>query len=124
MKEFDLKLAKAGKPICTRDGKEAKIICFDAKREGYPIIALVDYTTTEEVYFYTSKGSLYPPPTKPYGLDLMMISEKYKGWVNVYRDSDRNPYTDKLIFNTEEAAIFEGVKAKNYITTIEVEWEE
>ena len=41
-KPFDLEQAKAGKPVCTRDGRKARIICFDTKTLGdYPIIALV-----------------------------------------------------------------------------------
>lgn len=29
LKEFDIEAAKAGKPVCTRDGRKARIICFD-----------------------------------------------------------------------------------------------
>ena len=29
MKPFDLEAAKAGKPVCTRDGRKARINCFD-----------------------------------------------------------------------------------------------
>ena len=28
LKEFDLEAAKAGKPVCTKDGRKARIICF------------------------------------------------------------------------------------------------
>lgn len=31
LKPFDLNSAKAGKPVCTRDGRKARIICFDVK---------------------------------------------------------------------------------------------
>ena len=31
LKEFDIEAAKAGKPVCTRDGGKARIICFDKK---------------------------------------------------------------------------------------------
>ena len=35
--------AKAGKPVCTRDGRKARIICFNTKTLcDYPIIALVE----------------------------------------------------------------------------------
>ena len=43
MKPFDLELAKKGHPVCTRDGRDARIICYDAKTGEYPIIALVYY---------------------------------------------------------------------------------
>jgi hypothetical protein len=54
LKPFDLEAAKAGKPVCTRDGRKARIICFNAKTLcDYPIIALV-----EGVYHPTYKGGL------------------------------------------------------------------
>lgn len=31
LKPFDLEAAKAGKPVCTRDGRKARIICWDKK---------------------------------------------------------------------------------------------
>lgn len=40
MKPFDLELAKQGHPVCTRDGKDVRIICFDAKGPN-PIIGLL-----------------------------------------------------------------------------------
>jgi hypothetical protein len=46
MKEFDLELAKAGHPVCTRDGKPVRIVCFDAKGD-YPIVGL-EYNTDLE----------------------------------------------------------------------------
>lgn len=43
MKPFDLEAAKAGKPVCTRDGIKARIICFDViNKSNYPIIALLE----------------------------------------------------------------------------------
>lgn len=35
MKEFDLEKAKAGHPVCTRDGHEARILCFDREGQVY-----------------------------------------------------------------------------------------
>lgn len=29
LRPFDLEAAKAGKPVCTRDGRKVRIICFD-----------------------------------------------------------------------------------------------
>lgn len=61
LKPFSLEAAKAGKPVCTRDGRKARIICFD-KRGGSPIIALVETFVVEydcireETYYYTIDG--------------------------------------------------------------------
>ena len=50
LKPFDLEAAKAGKPVCTRDGRKARIICFNAKRDA-PIIALVTTNYGKEIAF-------------------------------------------------------------------------
>lgn len=42
LKPFDLEAAKTGKPVCTRDGRKARIICFDKKDINYPIVALIE----------------------------------------------------------------------------------
>lgn len=43
MKNFDLAAAKAGAAVCTRDGRNARIIAFDCKGCGRkPILALID----------------------------------------------------------------------------------
>lgn len=54
---FDLELAKKitngevdGK-IITRDGKNARILCFDRKGTNYPIVALIEINMGEEDYF-------------------------------------------------------------------------
>ena len=55
LKPFNLEAAKDGKPVCTRDGRKARIICFDAKRT-HPIIALIsgpDIEREEILFCYT-----------------------------------------------------------------------
>lgn len=41
MKPFNLEEAKAGKPVCTKSGRKARIVCFDA-RNNQPIVALIE----------------------------------------------------------------------------------
>ena len=59
-KPFNLEEAKAGKSVCTRDGQEVRIICFNAKSENYPIVALVKegYSTQEYLCAYTNEGEV------------------------------------------------------------------
>ena len=76
MKPFDLEAAKAGKPVCTRDGRKARIISFDRKflfkGVSYPIIALVEDTAKEEtIYGYNEKGKVIIENDTPYKDDLM-----------------------------------------------------
>lgn len=76
MREFDLSAAKAGAPVCTRDGMEARIICFDRVDLEYPIIAL----------YKTELGIEHMRSFSPNGLqfdgvisdeDLMMRDDDY-----------------------------------------------
>ncbi|MCR4800387.1 MAG: hypothetical protein K5860_07765 [Bacteroidales bacterium] len=55
MKRFNLEAAKQGKPVCTKDGKKARIICFD-KKGDYPIVALVESKDGEQLQDYKING--------------------------------------------------------------------
>lgn len=114
LKPFDLEAAKAGKPVCTRDGRRARIICADAKSE-YPVIALVERGEgTEAVISYRLDGRRGDNCLEASD-DLMMLTEKKEGWVNVYKNQ---------IHDTLESAE-EGHKGTtDYIKTIKVSWEE
>lgn len=84
LKEFNLEAAKSGKPVCTRDGRKARIICFDRKLLfkgiSYPIIALVEDTAKEEtVYGYNEKGKVMIEDDATYKDDLMMLPQKKEG---------------------------------------------
>ena len=89
MKEFDLEKAKAGAPVCTRDGRPARIICWDYQEYGkqeadekFPIIALVKEDKGERAYTYRESGKC-----KIYKKDeLMMAPVKHEGWVHVNKD--------------------------------------
>lgn len=84
LKEFNL---EAGKPVCTRDGRKARIICFDRKLLfkgiSYPIIALVEDTAKEEtVYGYNEKGKVMIEDDATYKDDLMMLPPEERGMDN------------------------------------------
>ena len=81
-KPFDLEAAKAGKPVCTRDGRKARIICFDAKCNK-PIVALIYDCNKETVLQYLENGRFFVDQIDKY--DLMMFPQKKEGWVNVYK---------------------------------------
>ena len=125
LKPFDIQKAKEGKPVCTRDGRKARIICFDAKRKDKrSIIALVpskDYPGFEDLIAYPNNGNYYGGHENDG--DLMMLSEKKEGWVNVYR-KEQNRYV-KGIFPSREIALNSiSEKSREYIDTIKITWEE
>ena len=123
LKPFSLELAKQGKPVCTRDGRKARIICFDRfdrKEANKQIVALVKDDDREFPYCYDLKGRCLSNNN----LDLMMLLEKKEGWVNVYYDNEGNIYTDEYVFNTEKDAIVFHPHNENRKATVKIEWYE
>lgn len=60
MKEFNLEEAKAGKPVCTRDGHEVRILCYDAKGgDDIRIVALIDINGVETPMSYYKDGKVF-----------------------------------------------------------------
>ena len=118
LKPFDIQKAREGKPVCTRDGRKARIICFDRKNHS-PIIALVETfvkeynSIREDAYYYTIDGRAINIENESKD-DLMMLPEKKEGWVNVYKDS---------VYDTKDEALI-GRSGRGYIDTIKVSWEE
>ena len=113
LKPFDIQKAREGKPVCTRDGRKARIICFDAKGDK-PIIALVEMGTAETPNNYPIDGKAVS--TKEASCDLMMLPEKKEGWVNVYNCTP--------IYDTKERAELGALTVRKRIATVKIEWEE
>lgn len=118
LKPFDLEAAKAGKPVCTRDGRKARIICFDAKCDK-PIVALIYDYNKETGLQYLENGRFFVDQIDKY--DLMMLPQKKEGWVNIYKDFED---TVCCIYSTEKEALEEKETEEDYITTVKIEWEE
>ena len=112
LKEFNLEAAKSGKPVCTRDGRNARIICFD--RIGkFPIVALVDAEDRECIFSYLNCGKDNESVEKKY--DLMMAPEKKEGWI-VVRRSD--------IYESEEEAREALLNSHRAMMIKKITWEE
>ena len=118
---FNLEAAKAGQPVCTRDGRKARIICFDVKGDICPIIALVEENGMEVTKHYDINGRANYKNADNY--DLMMLPEKKERWVNIYKGATRY-FLGCRLFDTKKEAKNAVKGDKNYITTIKVCWEE
>ena len=121
LKPFDIHKAKAGKPVCTRDGRKARIICFDAEGE-HPIIALVTDGVQESPYNYSKEGYYHTEGVETM-VDLMMASEKKTGWINIVDSKYPHIYCSK-IYPTEMEAVVDMQDFEDYIATTQIEWEE
>lgn len=79
MKDFDLAAAKRGARVCTRDGKPARILCFDSNMASdeyaTPIVAEVAINGRMNIICYTAKGCLDVEGQSKY--DLMMADDDY-----------------------------------------------
>ena len=120
LKPFDLEEAKKGKPVCTRNGHKARIVCFDVKGANYPILTLVEECGKESTYCYDACGK----STVNTDMDLMMLPEKHEGWVNVYKTSKMGRNIGTLHPTKEVALSKVDMTDDDYITTTKIEWEE
>ena len=123
LKPFDLQKAKQGKPVCTRDGRKARIICFDLQSiEKTPIVAAVQVTDKQEVIsHYYEDGRQFVDGISE--LDLMMLPEKKERWINIYRNEKGEYWSEQILFSTKKDAT-DFVHDHTYVTTVKVEWEE
>ena len=122
MKPFNLKeyIKNPSRKIVTRDGRNVRIICINAKG-NFPIIALVEtHNDTEVALRLKEDGHFYNDTEDP--RDLFFATEKQERWVNIYKYGRGKYITSEIVYTNKEDAIMG--KNKNYLTTIKIEWEE
>lgn len=77
MKNFDLEAAKRGAAVCTRGGRNARIVCFDRVDLEYPILGLrKNKAGVEHIFSYTLNGFAFLEGIGG-GEDLMMRDDDY-----------------------------------------------
>lgn len=122
MKPFDIELAKAGHPVCTRDGKPARIICFDRRSvNGCSIVALIDEGVYENFLSYNLQGRFHENTRDEN--DLFMATVKKEGWINLYYNDGKAYTYHAPVYSSEE----EALKCRfrdTYIGTVKIECDE
>lgn len=108
---FNAEQAKQGKPVCTKDGRPVRILCYDRDND-FPIVALIrEWNGEQSVATYTMEGVA---GTGNNNDDLVIIGVERKGYTAILRDtpynSDKMPcYDDRcvngLIFDKPEDVI-------------------
>lgn len=107
----------SSKPVKTKDGAKARIVCVNQKREGYPILALVEDSKGREWPFsYTSKGECEQMFNRD-TTDLVNIPVTQGGWLNIYPHKGLGA----KLYDTKEQAL---AGACGDCATVYVEWEE
>lgn len=88
---FDLEAAKAGAKVVTRDGRPARIVCFDAQAMSrnrlFPIVAVIGLRGAQIVGLFAEDGSVISGDTDK---TLLIAPTPGKRWRVVYRGADDN----------------------------------
>lgn len=124
MKTFDLEKAKAGASVCTRDGSKARIVCFDADNDKFPIVALLKSDNGKEYPVSFTKEGRFSDGIADNPKDLFMEGIKKEGWINIYEALKESCIG--VVHKSKEEAMRIKVNGQGvtYITTVRVEWEE
>lgn len=125
MREFDIEKAKAGAPVCTRDGRPVRIICWDFQEYGqqeadekFPIIALVKEDKGERPYAYRESGKCKIDKND----ELVMAPVKREGWVVI---NPEEKHCFPRVFDTQEEAETKASSSKiTDLVVSRIEWEE
>lgn len=120
-KPFDLEKAKAGHKVCTRDGRPARIICWDYSH-NMPIVAIITEADGNDILTYTNKGAFVQCEETCHDLMLAVETVKKEGWVNMYDDGIRHHCA--TVYGTKEEALNSIEAGADYIDSIKIEWEE
>ena len=125
MKQFNLEEYLANpRKVITRDGRNVRIICTDAKN-NYPIVALIETPNGRErqpcgykedgTYIIGERLSCY---------DLFFAPEKHEGWLNIYRSESGFYLRGDPYKSNEEADELAKANYKTFCATVKIEWEE
>lgn len=125
MEQFNLQafLKNPNRPIVTRDGHAARIICTNRVDKTHSILALL-FEDEEEIEkkFINILQKVNIIQTQSVHMIYALPQLKKEGWINVYRGyGGYNTFVCNRIFATKEEAQREK---RDIIATLKIEWEE
>jgi hypothetical protein len=125
MRPFNLEEAKAGKPVVTRDGRDAVILAFDISG-SYPMLGYYISSGCKKEATWDYDGNFYQGNDSR---DLFMKSETNLRFINLFRNGHDNKLFSVEIHTTLQDAEKEAkgiiyATADKFIVTIPITWEE
>ena len=109
----------------TRDGRNVRILCTDAKGD-YPIVTLMETLdgSIEFVNKFKKDGHFLDNDGNKSNLDLFFVPEKHEVWVNVYKGDNRDYFTlGSMIYDRKEDAERCRIE-ETCVATVKIEWED
>ena len=128
MKQFSLDEyhKNPSKPLVTRSGLSARIVCDDAPGD-FPIVAIIDKMSTVDncvTHIAYRKNGLVNPDGIHSPYDLFFATKKCEGWVNIFKNDDGENFVTYSIYKSKEDAEREEKQRSDYIASVEIKWEE
>ena len=119
MKKFNLEEALAGKPVITRDGKEATQLVLFKTVGKYPLLCVAD----EELLSYTKEGNHVMSGMES-SYDLFMKPTKKSGWIAVLKLPSGRVEMSNTIHKTKQDVENVLWAHCEVLDIIEITWEE
>ncbi len=128
-KPFNIDQARAGHPVCTRDLRPVRIVCYDMT-DGISkdnILALVSETDGSETAYAYNRDGTFMGAGEQHRLDLQLAKTKKSGWINIYKYPEVSfVETERCIYESEEDAKLHAMidEEDAYIASVPITWEE
>src|SRR5690606_28514871 len=97
-----MKTLKVGDVVKNKLGHDVRILCVDA-RGNHPIVGLVQRDESDIVNTYTKEGKYIQVAADEHSHDLV-LTEKKKGWINLYKNPGNCYWTSTALKPTKEEA--------------------
>lgn len=123
MKPFNLEAAKNGAKLITRDGRPARIVCWDRKDKDYPLLALLENEEGDhEVYYsFTLNGQVFWEEEDD--CDLFMAPTQHEGYLNIRKIAKTMGCAcGGRIYEDKETA--DAHATTDRVACVHIEWEE
>lgn len=122
MKAFDINMARQGAAVCTRKGKEVRILCYDMRHlDRDMLVVLVKQNNGEEyIRMYNPSGVCVEGGQDE---DLMMAPVKKKVWANFYKTALGNITSDQITWDSKEEAEDNKTENTGWLGAFEIEVE-
>lgn len=119
MRPFNLEEALAGKPVVTRDGRQARIAGYN--KNALPTYSVVGWVGKGSLA-WDKDGKIHDQEENSF--DLFMSPQKKWGWINLYKKGSSTLTKYIEVQYSKQIAEVIGKRSDDYICTIKIEWEE